>query len=68
MQIPMAKQMAEVRNTCGRVKKKIEVQEGGENPTGRPIESTNQDPWELSESKPPTKNYTPSETRPPVLM
>jgi hypothetical protein len=34
------------------------------NSTGRPTESTNLDPWELSESEPPTKEHTWAEMRP----
>ena len=31
---------------------------GDRNSTGRPTESTNQEPWELSETEPPTKKHT----------
>jgi hypothetical protein len=34
---------------------RIEGPEWDTNSTGRPIESTNLDPWGLSETKPPTK-------------
>jgi hypothetical protein len=35
------------------------------NPAERPTESTNLDPWELSESQPLTKEHTMTETSSP---
>lgn len=34
-------------------------------PTGVPTELTNLDPWELSETEPPTKEHTQAGPRPP---
>ena len=36
----------------------IEGAEGDGNPIGRPTVSTNLNPWELPETKPPTKEHT----------
>lgn len=36
---------------------RIEGPKGDENHIGRPTESTNIDPWKLSETKPSTKEY-----------
>jgi len=47
---------------------RIEGTEGAKNPTGRPTESTNPDPWELSETKPPTKEHTQAGLRPPAYI
>ena len=38
--------------------KGIQETEGDCNPIGRPTVSTNLDPWELPETKPPTKEHT----------
>jgi hypothetical protein len=38
------------------LRRRIEDLKGDEKPTGRPTDSTNLDPWELS--KPPTKENT----------
>ena len=54
----------QVRDTYGRVEGKIKGPEVDGNPTERPTESTNLDPWELSESEPPTKEHTWAEMRP----
>jgi hypothetical protein len=51
MQIP--KNSLEVRGSYGGVK--FEGLEGHRNPTRRPTESTNLDPWELSEADPPNR-------------
>ena len=39
------------------IEHKIQCQQGDGNPTGRPTESTNLGPWELSQTEPPTKQY-----------
>lgn len=44
----------EVRGTYGRVGRMIEGPEGDGNSTGRSIESTNLDAWQLSESDSPS--------------
>jgi hypothetical protein len=46
------------RDPYGRLWGRIADPEGDRNSTGRPRESTNMDPWELSETKPPTKKHT----------
>ena len=48
----------QVRDTYGRVGGRIEAHKVNGNPIGRPTESTNLDPWELSESESPTKEHT----------
>jgi hypothetical protein len=58
MQIPTDKHWTEVRDSFGRVERRIEVLEGDKNSIGRPTESTNLDPWGLSETEPPTKEHT----------
>ena len=42
---------------------RIEETEGDGDPIGRPTVSTNLDPWELPETKPPTKEQTWSSSR-----
>jgi hypothetical protein len=44
----------EIRDSYGRA----EDPERDKNSMGRPTESTNLDPWELSETEPPTKEHT----------
>jgi hypothetical protein len=58
MQISTAKHWTEVRVSYGRVGRRIEGPEGDKNSTGRRRDSTNLDPWELSETEPPTKEHT----------
>jgi hypothetical protein len=48
----------EVRDSYGRVGGRIEGPEGDRNSTGRPTKSTHLDPWELSDTEPPTKEHT----------
>jgi hypothetical protein len=47
---------------------KIEGAEGDSNPRGRATVSTNLDPWELSETKPLTKEHTGATLRLPAHM
>jgi hypothetical protein len=54
----------EVGNPYGRVRGKIEGAEVAGNPIGRTTLSTNPDPSELPETKPPTKEYTQAGLRP----
>ena len=58
MQILTANHWTEVRNPDGNVRGRIEGAEGDGNPIGRTTVSTNLDPWELPETKPPTKEHT----------
>ena len=44
---------------------KEEAEEEGE-PIGRPTISTNMDPWDLSDTEPPTRQHTPADMRPPT--
>jgi hypothetical protein len=53
----------EVGDIYGGVRERTEDPVIDENSTGRPIESTNQDSWELSKSEPPTKEHTWAGTR-----
>jgi hypothetical protein len=55
MQILTANHWTEVWDPYGRDRGRIEGDEWDCNPIGRPMFSTNQDPWELPETKPPTK-------------
>lgn len=48
----------EDRNTYGRAGERTKDPEVNGNPTGRPMESTYLDPWELSESESLTKELT----------
>ena len=57
-QILTVNHCTEVRDPCGRVRGRIEGAEGDGNSIGRPTISTNTDPWELPETKPPTKEHT----------
>ena len=58
MQILTAKNWTEVRDSCGRVRGRIEGTEKDDNLVGKPTVSTNLDPLELPETKPPTKKHT----------
>ena len=68
MQILRATHWTEVRDPNGRIRGKIEGAEGDGNPIGRPTVSANLDPWELPETKPPTKEHTWAGPRPLTLM
>ena len=50
--------MTEFGDAYGRVGRRTEGIEGDGNLIGRPKVSTNPDPWELPETKPPTKEHT----------
>jgi len=54
----------EAKDSYGRIGRRTEGPEGGRNPTGRSTESTNLDPWELSEMEPLTKEHTWARLRP----
>ena len=58
MQILTANHWTEVADSYGRVRGRTEGAEGDGNPIARPTVSTNQNPWELSETKQPTKEHT----------
>ena len=53
-----ANHWTEVRDPYGRGMGRIEADEGDGNPIGRTTVSTNLDPWELQETKLPTKEHT----------
>ena len=53
-----ANHWTEVGDPYGRIRERIEGTKGNDNPIGRTIVSTNRNPWELSETKPPTKKHT----------
>jgi hypothetical protein len=57
MQMVIANHWTEVGDSYGRVTGKNKAAEGDCNPIGRPILSTNLDPWELPETKPPTREH-----------
>jgi hypothetical protein len=65
MQIPTDKHWMEVRDPCGRVRRRIEGPQGDDNPTGILTVSTNLDPWELPETEPPTNGHPGAGPRPP---
>ena len=58
MQILTANHWTEVKGPYGRVRGRIEGEEGDGNPIGRPTLSTNLDPQELPETKPPIRDHT----------
>jgi hypothetical protein len=58
MQIPTDKYWMEVKDPCGRVKRRTEGSQRYSSPIGRPIVSTNLDPWELPGTEPPMKEHT----------
>jgi len=68
MQILTADHWTEVGDPCGRVRGRIEEDEGDSNPIGKPTVSTNLDAWELPETKPPTKGHTWTDPRPLTHM
>jgi hypothetical protein len=49
MQTPTAKHWTEVRDSYGKVGKRIEGPKGNRNSKGKPTESNNLNSWELSE-------------------
>ena len=57
-QILTAKHWTEVWGSHETVRGRIEDDEGDGDPIGRTTVSTNPDPWELPETKPPTKEHT----------
>jgi hypothetical protein len=63
MQIHTGKHWTEIWDTYERVGGRIEGPDGEGNPTGRPTESTNLDPLELSETEPQTKEHKVARTR-----
>ena len=66
MQIPSAKHWKELEDSYRRVRGKIEGNEGNENTTGKPTQSTNLDLWEFSETEAPTKENTQAVPTPPA--
>jgi hypothetical protein len=58
MQILTANYWTDVEGPYGRVRGGVEGAEGDGNPIGRPRLSTNLDPQELPETKPPTREHT----------
>ena len=59
-----ANHWTEVRDPNGRVRGRIEGAEGDGNPIGRPIISTNTNPWEIPKSKLPVKEHEQAGLRP----
>jgi hypothetical protein len=68
MKIFRANHWTEVVNPCRGVGRRIEGTEWDGNPIKRPIVSTNMDPWELLEIKPPTEEHTWTGPRPLTPM
>ena len=64
IQTPRAKQWMEPGDSCGRRGGETAGPKGERNSTGRPTESTNQDPWG-SESEPTNQAHTRAGPRPP---
>jgi hypothetical protein len=48
----------ELGDCYGKAEGSIEGSEGNRNTIGKPTESTNPDPWGLSETEPQTKEHT----------
>jgi hypothetical protein len=67
MQIPTGKHWIEIGDSYGRVGR-IGEHEGDGNSIGRLTVSTDLDPWELPETKPPAKEYTWTVPWHPALM
>ena len=57
----------ELGNSYGRIEERTVGPESDRNSTGRPTESTNLDPWRLSETEPTTKEHTQNRPRPPYI-
>jgi hypothetical protein len=51
---------------CGWIREKLGEAEEEGNPVGGPTISTNLDPRDLSDTGPPTRQYTPADMRPPT--
>jgi hypothetical protein len=47
----------ELRESCGRVGRRIDGPEEDGDSTGRPTESTNLEHWEFMETEPPNKEH-----------
>ena len=58
MQILTANHWTKLGDSNGRVRGRIEKDEGDGNPIGRATVSTNLDPWEFLEAKAPTEEHT----------
>jgi hypothetical protein len=64
MQIPTDKYWTELGNPYGKVRGMIEGSQRDGNPIGRPTVSNYQEPWELPETEPPTREHTWAGLRP----
>jgi len=63
IQICAPKQWTEAADPCGWIRGKPEEAEEEGDPIGKPAVSTNQDPWYLSDTEPPTRQHTPADMR-----
>lgn len=66
METFIAKHWTEVGDSFGRIGGRFKGPEGDRNSTRRPIETTNLDPWQLSETESPTKEHTGAGVNPPA--
>ena len=57
----------ELGNSYGRIEERTVGPERDRNSTGRPTESTNLDPWRLSETEPTTKEHVQNRPKPPYI-
>ena len=60
MQISAPNQWTKAGDPCGWTKEKLEEAEEEADPTGRPAVLANLDPWDLSETEPPTRQHIPA--------
>jgi hypothetical protein len=58
MQIVTANHWTDIGNPYGKDRVRTEGAEGNDNPIGRPIVSSNTDPWDFPETNPLTKEHT----------
>jgi hypothetical protein len=68
MQILTDNHWTETWDTYGTVRKRIEGADENVGTIGRPTLSTNLEPWELPETKPPFKEHTRAGPPPPIHM
>jgi hypothetical protein len=66
MQIFAPNQRTEAADPCGLIREKLEEAEEEGDPVGGPAVSINQDPRDLSDTEPPTRQHTPADMRLPT--
>jgi hypothetical protein len=58
MQIFTHNHWTEVRHSYGWIRERLEDAKEEDDPIGRPAVSTNLEPWDLSDTEPPTRQHT----------